>query len=87
MLTLLLAACGPLVEGLDYRIDQGSRTIVARTTFIAENICRMRMVDAPPNFTVLGCYDPSDDVIIIAEDSPAWVIEHERAHRLGWKHQ
>jgi len=100
---LLLAACGPLVEGRDYWIGQRTRTITARSAAVAEALCALRGADPEVavararNFAaghgsepMSGCYDARDDIVVVSEDPAAPVAgirAHEDAHRRGEGHE
>lgn len=81
----MLTGCASLVDGRDYRIDQGRRIIFGRSPGIVENICLMRGVRRSLGERVIACYSASDDVIVLLEGAQPgdWDWEHEMRHRRG----
>ena len=88
LLSLLLSGCATL----DYRWEQTRPPSMKPWLYVyaldADLACRGLGAQAAATARINGCavWKPVNCIIVLPENPPQWLIEHEQRHCEGWTH-
>ena len=88
ILTLLALTLMAFTPAVPTKYASGSFTAQTLRTYEVNNVCKEKLGRALAyNRDYIGCYVPSEDLIVLPMHPPKWLIEHEEAHARGWRHK